>query len=118
MENDKARYLIDMINKMDIKDKLRLAIYMSQSEWSGFMYNTKENYKKFDKILKDIDENGVEFWYARELMKVLSYKDWRYFDAVIEKAKIACQNSELSAIDHFVVDNKMVEIGFGAKREQ
>lgn len=56
MENDKARYLIDMINKMDIKDKLRLAICMSQSEWSGLIYNTKENYKKFDKMLKDIDE--------------------------------------------------------------
>ena len=51
-------------------------------------------------------------------MKVLSYKDWRYFDAVIEKAKIACQNSEITDIDHFVVDNKMVEIGSGAKREQ
>ena len=68
--------------------------------------------------IKHIDENGIEFWYARELMKVLSYKDWRYFDAVIEKAKIACQNSEISDIDHFVVDNKMVEIGSGAKREQ
>ena len=56
MENDKVRYLIDMINKMDIKDKLRLAICMSQSEWSGLIYNTKENYKKFDKMLKDIDE--------------------------------------------------------------
>ena len=44
--------------------------------------------------------------------------DWRYFDAVIEKAKIACQNSEITDIDHFVVDNKMVEIGSGAKREQ
>ena len=42
-------------------------------------------------------------------MKVLGYKDWRYFDAVIEKAKIACQNSEITDIDHFVVDNKMVE---------
>ena len=51
-------------------------------------------------------------------MKVLSYKDWRYFDAVIEKAKIACQNSEITDIDHFVVDNKMVEIGSGARREQ
>ncbi len=51
-------------------------------------------------------------------MKVLSYKDWRYFDAVIEKAKIACQNSGITDIDHFVVDNKMVEIGSGAKREQ
>jgi DNA-damage-inducible protein D len=44
--------------------------------------------------------------------------DWRYFDAVIEKAKIACQNSEITDIDHFVVSNKMVEIGSGAKREQ
>ncbi len=51
-------------------------------------------------------------------MKVLSYKDWRYFDAVIEKAKIACKNSEITDIDHFVVSNKMVEIGSGAKREQ
>ena len=51
-------------------------------------------------------------------MKVLSYKDWRYFDAVIEKAKIACQNSEITDVDHFVIDNKMVEIGSGAKREQ
>jgi DNA-damage-inducible protein D len=81
--------------------------------------NEVENYtnQTFEDI-KHIDENGVEFWYARELMRVLSYKDWRYFDAVIEKAKIACQNSELSDIDHFVVDNKMVEIGSGAKREQ
>ena len=79
----------------------------------------KENHtnKTFEDI-KHIDENGVEYWYARELMKVLSYKDWRYFDAVIEKAKIACQNSEVTDVDHFVVDNKMVEIGSGAKREQ
>ena len=73
--------------------------------------------KSFEDI-KHIDEEGTEFWYARELMKVLSYKDWRYFDAVIEKAKIACQNSEISHIDHFVVNNKMVKIGSGAKRKQ
>ena len=78
-----------------------------------------ENYsnQSFEDI-KHIDENGIEYWYARELMKVLSYKDWRYFDAVIEKAKIACQNSEITDVDHFVIDNKMVEIGSGAKREQ
>lgn len=68
--------------------------------------------------IKHNDEYGSEFWYARELMRVLSYKDWRYFDAVIEKAKTSCQNSEISYNDHFVVDNKMVEIGSGAKREQ
>ena len=81
------------------------------------MNNMNKNDKSFENI-KHIDENGVEFWYARELMKVLSYKDWRYFNAVIEKAKISCQNSEINDIDHFVVNNKMVEIGSGAKREQ
>ena len=56
MENEKVKYLIDMINNMDIKDKLRLAICMSQSKWSGLIYNTKENYEEFDIMLKDIDE--------------------------------------------------------------
>lgn len=56
MENEKVQYLIDMINNMDIKDKLRLAICMSKSEWYGLIYNTKENYEKFDSMLKDIDE--------------------------------------------------------------
>ena len=56
MENEKVKYLIDIINNMDIKDKLRLAICMSKSEWSGLIYNSKENYEKFDSMLKDIDE--------------------------------------------------------------
>ena len=56
MENEKVKYLIDMINSMDIKDKLRLAICMSKSEWYGLIYNTKENYEKFDNMLKTIDE--------------------------------------------------------------
>ena len=53
MENEKVEYLINMINDMDIKDKLRLAICMSQSKWSGLIYNTKENYEKFDAMLKE-----------------------------------------------------------------
>ena len=56
MESEKVKYLIDMINDMDIKDKLRLAICMSKSEWTGLIYNNKENYKKFDSLLKSIDE--------------------------------------------------------------
>ena len=75
---------------------------------------TNENFES----IKHIDEKGNEYWYARELMHVLGYKDWRYFDAVIEKAKIACKSSEMTDIDHFVADNKMVDIGSGAKREQ
>ena len=56
MENEKVKYLINMINDMDIKDKLRLEICMSQSKWSGLIYNTKENYEKFDTMLKEVDE--------------------------------------------------------------
>ena len=56
MKNEKVKCLIDMINDMNIKDKLRLAICMSKSEWSGLIYNTKENYEKFDNMLKSIDE--------------------------------------------------------------
>ena len=56
MEQEKVKYLIDIINNMDIKDKLRLAICMSQSKWIGLTYNTKENYEKFDNLLKSIDE--------------------------------------------------------------
>ena len=56
MENEKVEYLINMINDMGIKDKLRLAICMSQSKCSGLIYNTKENYEKFDAMLKEVDE--------------------------------------------------------------
>ena len=56
MKNENIKYLIDMINEMDIKDKLRLAICMSQDKWSGLKFNTKENYEKFDNMLKSIDE--------------------------------------------------------------
>ena len=56
MENEKVNYLINTINDMDIKDRLRLAICMSQSKWAGLIYNTKEYYEKFDSMLKNIDE--------------------------------------------------------------
>ena len=69
MEKEKVEYLINMINDMDIKDKLRLAICMSQSKWYGLIYNTKENYEKFDKMLKDIDEE-----YRTTLINFAKYK--------------------------------------------
>ena len=54
---------------MDIIDKLRLAICMSQSKWSGLIYNTKENYDKFDAMLKEIDEE-----YRTTLINFAKYK--------------------------------------------
>lgn len=56
MESEKVKYLIDMIDDMDKKNKLRLAICMSQDKWSRLIYNTEENYNTFDNMLKSIDE--------------------------------------------------------------
>ena len=69
MENNKVEFLINMINDMDIKDKLRLAICMSQSKWAGLIYNTKENYEKFDRMLKEVDEE-----YRTTLINFAKYK--------------------------------------------
>lgn len=48
--------------------------------------------KTFEDI-RLLNDEGVEFWYARELQKVLEYAEWRNFLVVIEKAKLACKNS-------------------------
>ena len=69
MENENVKYLINMINDMDIKDKLRLAICMSQSRWSGLIYNTEENYERFDTMLKEVDEE-----YRTTLINFAKYK--------------------------------------------
>ena len=74
-----------------------------------------EEYKTFESI-KHIRENGTEFWYARELAKVLDYMEWRNFQKVIDRAILACKNSGFAVSDHFVEVNKMIEIGKGGKR--
>ena len=68
--------------------------------------------------IKHIDENGIEYWYARELMSVLQYSKWQNFEKIITKAKISCQNSDINVLDHFIDVSKMVQIGSGACREQ
>lgn len=67
--------------------------------------------------IRHINEYGQEFWYARELQKVLEYSQWRRFHDVIGRAKSACENSGLDTTDHFVDVGKMVDIGSGAERE-
>ena len=83
----KVKYLIDLINNMDIKDKLRLAICMSQSKWSGLIYNTKEYYEKFDSMLKDIDEE-----YKTTLIDFSKYKLIMFAMAKLMEMETAEQN--------------------------
>lgn len=66
--------------------------------------------------IKHIDEYGNEYWYARELSKVLEYKDWRNFLKVLNKAKEACKNSGIVVNDNFVQVDKTIEIGNKVKR--
>lgn len=73
---------------------------------------------KLEEDIKHIDENHIEFWYARELQLVLNYKEWRKFENVINKAKESCENSDITVLDHFVDVDKMVQIGSGAERKQ
>lgn len=55
MENEKVKYLIDMINDIDLTNKLRLAICMSNSICTNLKYDKTEMYKYFDSLLKEID---------------------------------------------------------------
>ena len=77
-----------------------------------------ENTTKTFESIKHIDENGTEFWYARELMQALGYNKWENFEKVILKAKNACENSNINVSDHFADVRKMVSIGSNAKRKQ
>ena len=71
--------------------------------------------KKFDDIRHE--ESGVEFWYARELMELLDYVQWRNFEKAIVKAKISCENNGITVSDHFADASKMIKIGKGGNRE-
>ena len=56
MEDDKVENVINMIKEMEIKDKLRLGICLSRSSWTNLMYDKAKMYEKFDKKLREIDE--------------------------------------------------------------
>ena len=78
--------------------------------------NLLEEYKEktFDNI-KHMDEQGNEYWEARELQQILGYKEWRYFSAVIEKAQIACLESNNNINSNFGVNTKIVKTGVSSK---
>lgn len=66
--------------------------------------------------IKRSNEAGMEFWSSRDFARVLKYGNYRHFEAVIAKARLACFNSGQRIEDHFVDVDEMVEIGSGAKR--
>ena len=73
---------------------------------------TEDNFES----IKHLNENGVEYWYARELQNVLNYKEWRKFANVINKAKEACENSGISVFEHFVDIDKTIKMPKDAEK--
>jgi DNA-damage-inducible protein D len=78
----------------------------------------KETISKLNKSFEEstYEQDGVEFWLARELQVLLGYADWRNFVNVVDKAKESCKTTKEAVLDHFVDDNKMIEVGKGGKR--
>ncbi len=93
--------------------------------------DTENNFDKIIKMKKEIvksltdnfeahshqTENGIEFWFARDLQHLLGYTKWDNFLNVVSKAKTACEISENQIIDHFADVGKMVQLGSGSQRE-
>lgn len=69
MEEDKVKNVIIIIKDMDIKDKLRLGICLTTSDWANILYNKTEMYDKFDIMLKEIDKE-----YKTTLINFAKYK--------------------------------------------
>lgn len=72
--------------------------------------------KTFDDY-KHVDENGVEYWEARELSKMMGYTEYRNFEKAIDRAKDQMRSTGKDPNNHFVESNKMVDIGSKTTRE-
>ena len=70
--------------------------------------------KMFEEI-RHLDDLGNEYWEARELQEMLGYNEWRWFANVIEKAQIACLQSNNEVNCHFGVYSKIVKAGVSSK---
>ena len=79
----------------------------------------KETIIKLNKSFEEsaYEEDGVEYWLAREFQILLGYSDWRNFINAVEKAKESCKTIGEAVLYHFVDVTKMIEIGKGGKRE-
>jgi DNA-damage-inducible protein D len=62
-------------------------------------------------------ENGIEFWFARDLQHLLGYSEWQNFNLVVAKAKTTCEVTGNSISDHFVDVNKTIAMPKGASKE-
>lgn len=82
----------------------------------GIPSNSNNNYHAPFESIKQIDDDGNEYWFARDLQEVLEYSEWRNFSKIIEKAKNACKASGHIVQSEFVDTNKLVDVGANLQR--
>ena len=73
--------------------------------------------KQFDLVINSDNTKTIEFWYARDLMKLLGYERWENFDKTIWRAIESCKTSGIDVKNHFREVTKMVTLGSGSQRE-
>jgi len=87
----------------------------SETMSNEIQHGADRHVSPFERIRR-MNEAGGEYWSSRDFAAVLEYGDYRNFEAVVEKAKLACFNSAHRVEDHFVDVTEMIEIGKGGQR--
>ena len=71
---------------------------------------------RFDELSQSLPDEGIEFWFARDLMEPLGYARWENFTTAINRAIESCKSTGYDELDHFRGVTKMVKLGSGAGR--
>ncbi len=74
-------------------------------------------HQNFEDLVQRTDDQGIEFWFARDLQKSLGYSRWENFQTAIMRAIESCESTGHKSLDHFRGVTKMVELGSGSRRE-
>ena len=98
MNENKVEDVINIIKDMDTKDKLRLGICLTTSDWANILYNKTEMYEKFDTMLKEVDEE-----YRTSLIK---FGQSKYFNINFAMSKIMeMEQTERNKIALYLFNN-------------
>ena len=89
---------------------------MTSDRENGLEHKPIAHISPFERI-KRVNDAGIEYWSSRDFAGVLGYTDYRNFEQVVRKARMACFNSGQRVEDHFVDITEMIEIGKGGMRE-
>ena len=95
--------------KLKVGHEAVVSIFKKLSNAEDIKNLINVNQSTFDSI-KHVDEKGLEYWYARQLMNILMYSKWSNFKKVICKAKETCIASNYNELEHFTDVGKVLRV--------